>query len=106
MPVKPTDTLRLAPPPLPPLTAVDGFAGTFLQKAIQAQCLSPAWVFVGPNAVDLYRAAQSLAQTLLCSQQTSEGLACGVCKDCRWTEANQHPNIITVSRHSGSVKAS
>jgi DNA polymerase III delta prime subunit len=101
MSVKTVDTTATLPPALEKLSNVDAFVGPFLQKAIQAQCLSPAWVFVGPNAVDLYRASQSLAQTLLCTQRTPDGLACGTCKDCRWTEANQHPSIITLSRHSG-----
>ncbi len=101
MSVKTLDTSATLLPTLEKLSSVDAFAGPFLQKAIQAKCLSPAWVFAGPNAVDLYRASLSLAQTLLCTQRTSNGLACGTCKDCRWTEANQHPNIITVSRHSG-----
>ncbi|MDH4380143.1 MAG: hypothetical protein QE263_09610 [Vampirovibrionales bacterium] len=101
MSVKIHDSPTLTPPVLEKLSEVDAFAGPFLQKAIHAHCLSPAWVFAGPNAVDLYRASLSLAQTLLCTQRTSDGLACGMCKDCRWTEANQHPNVITVSRHSG-----
>lgn len=40
--------------------------------------------------------ARALVRARLCSQPQADGQRCGVCQDCRWTAAGQHPDLHVV----------
>ena len=55
--------------------------------------LPHALLFHGRTGIGKLHLAQVLAQSLLCENQSAQGLACGVCPACAWFAAGNHPDF-------------
>lgn len=62
-----------------------------LRRAIEADALAPAYLFVGPSGVGKALTARAFAQALNCEQ--GPGAACGACTACRTIASGNHPDI-------------
>lgn len=65
-----------------------------------------AYLFCGPPGVGRRTLALRLAQALNCTAPVEPGVPCGTCRDCRQTDAMQHPdlNVIQAMDEDGSAK--
>lgn len=54
--------------------------------------LPHALLFHGRPGIGKLHLAEVLAQSLLCENQSKEGLACGICPACTWFAAGNHPD--------------
>lgn len=66
-----------------------------------------AYIFSGPEGIGKKRTASAFASALMCSDFSND--SCGVCKECRLTFGNAHPDLKTVDYSidkDGKVKAS
>lgn len=73
-----------------------------LHAATQTRRLPHALLLTGPEGCGKGAFATSLARMLLCAAPTSEGAACGRCRDCEWLAAGTHPNLIQVGPEEDS----
>lgn len=55
-----------------------------------------ALLFAGPAGGGKRIFAEALAARELCTQNGADGHACGVCEDCQWRIAGNHPDLIRV----------
>ncbi|GAB1234863.1 DNA polymerase III subunit delta' [Ferrigenium sp. UT5] len=55
--------------------------------------LPNALLIKGAQGIGKLDLALNFAQSLLCEQPTGSGMACGVCKSCRWFEQDSHPDF-------------
>ena len=55
--------------------------------------LPHALLFHGRPGIGKLHLAEVLAQSLLCENQSKDGLACGVCPACGWFAAGNHPDF-------------
>lgn len=65
-----------------------------------------AYLFCGPPGVGRRTLALRLAQALNCTSPVEPGIPCGTCRDCRQTDAMQHPdlNVIQAVDEDGNPK--
>src|SRR5450830_908189 len=54
--------------------------------------LPHALLFHGRPGIGKLHLAEVLAQSLLCENQSKDGLACGACPACVWFAAGNHPD--------------
>lgn len=64
----------------------------------------------GPRGIGKHALALNLAQALLCESPRPDGLACGSCPSCRYTEAGQHPDLmrlelLAIDEETGELRA-
>ncbi|MBI1425156.1 MAG: DNA polymerase III subunit delta' [Gammaproteobacteria bacterium] len=69
---------------------------TQLQVRRQQQRLPHALLLTGPKGLGKTGFARDLAQSLLCEQPSSEGLACQQCRACARFAAATHPDFLVV----------
>ncbi len=67
-----------------------------LMRAAEADRVSHAYIFEGPEGVGKLDMAKAFAMTLLCSD-AKEGCACGKCKDCSMFLSGNHPDVRVVT---------
>lgn len=65
-----------------------------------------AYLFCGPPGLGRRTLALRLAQALNCTRPLAPGIPCGLCRDCKQTEAMQHPdmNVIQAETEGGILK--
>jgi DNA polymerase-3 subunit delta' len=65
-----------------------------------------AYLFAGPSGLGRRTLALRFAQALNCAQPISSGEPCGTCRDCKQTEAMQHPDlaIVQADAEGGTLK--
>ena len=69
------------------------------RTALKRGRLASSFLFLGPEGVGKRLFAERLAKALLCLRNEPEMLEpCGTCESCRMFEANEHPDIIRVSK--------
>jgi DNA polymerase-3 subunit delta' len=73
-----------------------------LHAATESRRLPHALLLTGPEGCGKGAFAMALARALLCATSTSEGTACGRCRDCEWLAAGTHPNLIQVGPEEDS----
>src|SRR5688572_1171153 len=65
-----------------------------LRQSIVDQRLAHAYLFSGAPVGELDRAAQAVAEMLICAQAPAAGgLPCGICAHCRRIHALEHPDV-------------
>jgi DNA polymerase-3 subunit delta' len=74
----------------------------WLQTAFQQGRLAHAYLFTGPDGVQMKQMAIELAKTLNCEQNTEE--ACNQCPTCLQIEHGNHPDVITLSQDGAYIK--
>ena len=67
------------------------WAVRLLQRALERDELSHAYLFTGPPNVGKGTVASALAQALLC--EAVEGRPCGTCQGCHLLESGNHPDF-------------
>jgi DNA polymerase-3 subunit delta' len=65
----------------------------FLQQAVAQQRLPHALLLSGPPGLGKEQFVLSFAQSLLCMDRDSEGVACGVCRQCQLLHSGNHPDF-------------
>ncbi|HSF29669.1 MAG TPA: DNA polymerase III subunit delta' [Candidatus Tectomicrobia bacterium] len=73
-----------------------------LRRAVKAQRLPPAYLFVGPSGVGKQTTAWTLAKALNCCVQ--DGDACDQCRVCRRIDRRLHPDIHLVEPQGQVIK--
>lgn len=69
-----------------------------LRRALEAETLSGAYLFIGQNGVGKGATVRAFAQAAAClSPQHQPFDSCGVCDSCRRIAAGTHPEIVSVS---------
>ncbi|AUB82312.1 DNA polymerase III subunit delta' [Candidatus Thiodictyon syntrophicum] len=68
-----------------------------LRQAQAADRLPHALLVVGARGLGKRRLATLFARALLCPTPRPDGLACGVCADCRLSAAGSHPDLARVA---------
>jgi DNA polymerase III subunit delta' len=74
-----------------------------LERAIESDRLSHAYLFVGEPRIGKTTLALALARALNC---TSEKRPCGVCRPCRLADANAHPDVQLIQAGGGEATRS
>ncbi|MEW8507703.1 MAG: DNA polymerase III subunit delta' [Candidatus Thiodiazotropha sp.] len=64
-----------------------------LQQALSQGRLPHALLFSGPPGLGKEQFMLSFAQSLLCTDRESDGLACGICRHCRLVQSGNHPDF-------------
>jgi DNA polymerase-3 subunit delta' len=64
-----------------------------LRQAVAQQRLPHALLLSGPPGLGKERFALSFAQSLLCRERDSEGVPCGVCRQCQLLHSGNHPDF-------------
>lgn len=72
---------------------------SFLGKAIDANSLSHAFIFAGPEGVGKKTIATRFAQILLCENRTT----CGACSQCHMLFMHCNPDLIELSAPNESI---
>ncbi len=68
-----------------------------LRRALRADRLHHAYLFVGPQGVGKRKVAMALAQAINCTGPTyAQGAPCGVCTHCTRIAAAQHPDVTLI----------
>ena len=73
----------------------------FLRRALAADRLAHALLFVGPAGVGRRLTARELAKALLCSRPDPALGACDRCLSCRQFERGNHPGFSELARRTG-----
>ncbi len=69
-----------------------------LRRALEADTLSGAYLFIGQNGVGKSTVARAFAQAAMCLQPTHTPFdSCGVCDSCRRFANGTHPESVTVT---------
>lgn len=76
----------------------------FFQKALEAERLSHAYLFVGERGVGKEAMALEVARALFCSRRTP--FPCGQCRGCRRVAKLSHPDLVFVFPAPAKVKES
>ncbi len=63
-----------------------------LQRAMAADRVAPAYLFVGPPSVGKALTARAFVQALNCDREY--GAACGTCNPCRTIASGNHPDLL------------
>ncbi|PNH20387.1 DNA polymerase III subunit delta' [Lachnospiraceae bacterium] len=71
-----------------------------LQRAVEADRVSHAYMLIGEAGMGKCVLAQSFAKLLLCEHNTR--IPCGVCHSCRQIEAGTHPDVRLLRREKPS----
>ncbi len=71
-------------------------AGLWQRVLERAGRLPHALLFAGPAGGGKRAFAEALAARELCSRPAADGHACGVCEDCQWRLAGNHPDLLRV----------
>jgi DNA polymerase-3 subunit delta' len=67
------------------------------QRALEsAERMPHALLFSGPAGGGKRIFAEALAARILCLQPGPDGHACGVCEDCQWRLAGNHPDLLRI----------
>ncbi|RTL40245.1 MAG: DNA polymerase III subunit delta' [Rhodocyclaceae bacterium] len=67
------------------------------QRALdRAERMPHALLFAGPAGGGKRVFAEALAARVLCASPGPDGHACGVCEDCLWRQAGNHPDLLRV----------
>jgi len=75
-----------------------------LQNALAHDRLAHAYLFIGPAGIGKRRTALTLAQVLLCDDQSHRG--CGTCPSCTLVSAGSHPDMVFVAPEAGKQSVS
>src|SRR5580765_3664188 len=67
-------------------------------RAVQRGRLAHAYLFSGPPGIGKRHFAIELAKSLLCENAGVDLIACGQCDSCHLVDADNHPDLATVSR--------
>jgi len=69
-----------------------------LRRALEAETLSGAYLFIGQNGVGKGAVARAFSQAAMCLQPTHNPFdSCGVCDSCRRFDNGTHPELMTVA---------
>jgi len=63
-----------------------------LRQALRLSRLSRSYLFIGPDGVGKWAAAQWVAQTLLCREADPVKRPCGTCDGCHRVQSGSHPD--------------
>lgn len=66
-----------------------------IKRALRADKVPHAYLFVGPDGIGKHSAARGLAMALNCQERIED--ACGQCRNCRKLLNNSHPDLIEVT---------
>ncbi|MES9946944.1 MAG: DNA polymerase III subunit delta' [Candidatus Thiodiazotropha sp.] len=66
----------------------------FLQQALEQRRLPHALLLMGPPGLGKEQFVLSFAQSTLCMNRESDGLACGACRQCQLLHSGNHPDFI------------
>lgn len=70
-----------------------------LRRALTRGRLGHAFLFVGPEGIGKRRAAEHVAQALLCEDKGDDPLTpCGQCAACRQVEQGAHPDFVSAAK--------
>lgn len=77
-----------------------------LERAIAADRMHHAYLFVGPEGVGKFQTALALAAALNCLRRNDSEFAsgCGECASCRKIASQQHPDVHVVSPDGQTIK--
>jgi DNA polymerase-3 subunit delta' len=76
-----------------------------LKKMADAEKLSHALLFSGPDKVGKKTLALELAKFIFCQEKDASGnLACGKCRACLDVEKKTHPDLAIIQPEEGSIK--
>ncbi|MCG7894266.1 MAG: DNA polymerase III subunit delta' [Candidatus Thiodiazotropha taylori] len=73
-----------------------------LQQSLNQGRLSHALLLSGPPGLGKQQFALSFAQSLLCSNPSESGQACGTCQHCHLIQAGNHPDLQWIGPEEGS----
>ncbi|HXG27712.1 MAG TPA: DNA polymerase III subunit delta' C-terminal domain-containing protein [Nevskiales bacterium] len=73
-----------------------------VSAALAQQKLAHALLLVGPRGAGKRHFAALLAQALLCSARTADGMPCGHCQACMLMCAGTHPDLFRLEKEEGS----
>lgn len=74
-----------------------------LQRAVEADTVSHAYLFTGPPGVGKTTLALRLAAALLCEREEVSERPCGACRACRLVASGNHPDLhVVASEHVGA----
>ena len=76
------------------------WAVELLRKQVAQAATRHAYLFAGPPGVGRRTLALRFAQALNCEQPSAPGEPCGVCRNCREIDKQQHPDLILVEAES------
>ncbi|MES9971707.1 MAG: DNA polymerase III subunit delta' [Candidatus Thiodiazotropha sp.] len=65
----------------------------FLQQAVEQRRLPHALLLMGPPGLGKEQFVLSFAQSVLCMDRESDGMACGVCRQCQLLHSGNHPDF-------------
>lgn len=69
-----------------------------LRRALEAETLSGAYLFIGQSGVGKGAVSRAFAQAAMCLQPTHSPFdSCGVCDSCRRFDNGTHPELMTVA---------
>lgn len=81
---------------------VPGVAAELLQRALDADRLTHAYIFYGPPRSRQKETAHHFAKAVLC--QSNDHRPCGQCSNCRKFETENHPDVIRVEPDGNNIK--
>jgi DNA polymerase-3 subunit delta' len=64
-----------------------------LQQAVKQHRLPHALLLSGPPGLGKEQFVRSFAQSMICMDRDSEGVACGVCRQCQLLHSGNHPDF-------------
>lgn len=74
-----------------------------LQTGITSGNISHAYIINGETGSGRRLLASALTKTLLCTNRTEDGDACGKCKSCLQTQTNNHPDVRFITHEKASL---
>jgi len=75
-----------------------------INNQIDQKRLPHALMITGVEGIGKTRFAEVLAQSVLCSGRTENGLACQQCRNCHLYQVGTHPDIIHISLLEGKIR--
>jgi len=75
-----------------------------LRRALRADRLAHAYLFVGPGGVGKRLVALALAQAANCLRPLPDADACGACAACRKVAAGAHPDVRLLTPEEGTLR--
>lgn len=74
-----------------------------LQNGITSGNISHAYIINGETGSGRRLLASALTKTLLCTNRTTDGDACGTCKSCLQIQSNNHPDVRFITHEKASI---